>query len=119
MPAWPLSLPTKCIAGSHAVNYDDNVAAFQPDVGDSIERRRYSGEWETHTFQMAMSYDQKAMLEVFRRVACVSGTVSFTGALIDGIVRTWRFVQGQPPAPQNIRGGTHYMVQLTLRRRAD
>lgn len=119
MPVWPSSLPTKAIAGSHSITYDDNVAAFEPDVGDSIERQRYTASWETHVFQMAMTADQKATLEQFRKLNCVAGTVSFDGALIDGVTRSWRFVRSQPPQPTNIRGGTAYMVQLTLRRRSD
>lgn len=118
MPAWPLSLPTEALAGSHAVTFDSNVAAFQPEVGDSIERRRYSGEWETHSFAMILTTAQLDTLKVFRRVSCVSGTLSFTGPLLDGIVRTWKFA-GEPPAPQDAPGGEFYRVQLTLRRQAD
>jgi hypothetical protein len=114
MPAWPSSLPTKALAGTHSMRSAPNTVVFKPDVGEPIRRRRYTGVSTTEGFELILTSIQVETLRTFWNFECSQGALSFTAPLIDGVLRTWWFDPEQPPAFTNIRGGTLYRVALAM-----
>lgn len=114
MPSWPSSLPTKVIAGSHHFQAKPNVVSFEPDVGEPIRRRRYTGKSAVESFELVLTSAQKDRLHEFWSDDCAQGTLSFYATLIDGIARKWWFSPDTPPDYSNVRGGTAYRVTLNM-----
>lgn len=114
MPSWPSSLSLKAIAGTHQTRPDPNVAAFKPDVGEPIRRRRHTGRSATESFDQVLTKAQFNVLEEFWNHDCAQGTFSFFAPLIDGVVRKWWFDSEQPYNAVNIPGGTAYSVSYNM-----
>ena len=77
MADWPLSLPKPANA-SLVVSPRDNVAAFDPDVGPRIVRRRSTARVIDYQAQLYLSAAQRVTLDSFFHNDCQDGAVSFT-----------------------------------------
>lgn len=114
MPTWPSTLPKLVIAGSHQMQAQPNVDAFEPDVGESIRRQRYTGNASNESFELVLTQTQVDTLRSFWATDCKQGALTFTASLVDRVARTWWFDAGSPPQFANIPGGTAYRVSLKM-----
>lgn len=115
---WPNVLREAALAGTHQETPINNAATFTPELGGSdISWERYTSNWQTDTFTIPFSMEEKEIFWHFRNLSCKSGTMPFNAPFIDGIMREWHWVSDSPPVPVNIRGGTHYFISMTLKRR--
>lgn len=114
MASWPSSLPTNVIAGSHQMHPQPNVVAFNPDVGEPILRRRYTGRSSLENFDLILTKAQTDRLFEFWDTDCAQGALTFWARLVDGVQRKWWFDPDTPPSATNIRGGTAYRVSITV-----
>lgn len=91
-----------------------NVVVFNPDVGEPIMRRRYTGKSSLESFDLVLTKTQTDTLLSFWNDDCAQGSLTFTGTLIDGVSRTWWFDPDVPPNATNIRGGAAYRVSIAV-----
>lgn len=94
MPAWPSTVPQTALAGSLTDRPERNVASFQPDVGDPIERPRSSLARSMISFETFMTSAQFDLLLTFYNTTVTQGVLSFTRKHprdINGADRTFKF----------------------------
>jgi hypothetical protein len=90
------------------------VVAFQPDAGEPLRRRRYTGRASEESFAQKLSAVQLQALQNFWAIDCQQGVLSFTATLIDRSPRKWWFDPEQPFEASNIAGGTYYLVVYNM-----
>lgn len=115
-PAWPSAptLPQTPMFGSFDETPQRNVAAFQPDVGQSKQRRRSTASGSICSAQFEVNDTQRAALDTFYRTTLADGTLPFTwNHPISGTNYTWAFEEA--PTYSN-RGFNYHFAQCKLRR---
>ena len=96
MADWPLSLPKPANA-SLVVSPRDNVAAFDPDVGPRIVRRRSTARLIDYQAQLYLTAAQRVLLDTFFHDTCQDGALSFTMSdWLGGLQATFQFAA--PPS---------------------
>jgi hypothetical protein len=68
-----------------------NVVAFNPDVGEPILRRRYTGRSSMESFDLVLTKAQTDRLFEFWNIDCAQGALTFWARLVDGVQRKWWF----------------------------
>lgn len=114
MPTWPSSLPTKPLAGTLKPRpRGGNAATFEPEQGEPIRRRRFTGRMLDEEATIICTKAQLERLFEFYWTDCADGSLSFImPSWSDGSPRTTWF--RDVPDPTNIRGGTVYQVNMAI-----
>lgn len=117
LPQWPEGLPFRPLEDTLSMQIDPNIAEFQPDVGDSIRRRRYTVSLRRWRGTLLLSGQQRDRLLAFFEHECLSGTAKF-------MLPDWRHLTYGTAAPAEYRfaappdiahrGADLFLVQLQL-----
>jgi hypothetical protein len=92
--AWPTTVSYHAAQGSYREKPEDNVDRFDPEVGDSISRRRTAQARETITFESIYTRDEYAALKAWRRSTILDGTLPFTRPHpFTGVTGTFKYMQ--------------------------
>ena len=116
MASWPGTLPQKPAAGSWSGGPQNNVIAFEPELGDDITRRRgsavgyeYSGRFS------ALTLTQLNTFKTFYETTLSDGNDTFTWTdPVYGDSATWRITGGAPPYTITEVGPDLYDLSLSM-----
>lgn len=117
MPAWPATVPSTPLAGSLQIKTDDVTVSFQPDVGPSLRRRRYTAVSRKYVFNLMLTTAELLALDTFFESDCEDGALTFT--MIDpatNISNTWHWdapIERQPTFKTD-----HWLISVALTRQA-
>jgi len=117
MPAWPASLPQIPVPGM-SIAPQRNKIAFEPEIGDSIDRRR--GTAASKVYQIAlppMTKEQYATFEEFFEDDLYDGVLSFTwDDPVSGVEYSWKFTNDDPPyTAEVLMGGDEGIIKVSFR----
>jgi hypothetical protein len=115
---WPSTLPQRPVKGGWAGGPQDNRISFQPDVGESIDRRRASRVMEVREVQLPpLTGDELASFVAFYRDTLKDGVLAFQWRdAITGDAATFRFVRAEPPYASNIISPDSFSLSFRLLR---
>lgn len=90
MASWPGNLPSAFRLNTRRINPRDDRAAFQPEVGPPLRRRRSSLVLREFEGQMTLTDAQVTIFETFYNDTLEGGTLTFTmDDPTDGLSYTW------------------------------
>ena len=113
--AWPAWIDPPALQDGFGESLEDNVAAFTPDVGPPILRRRSSISSDLITVKGWFSSSEWEDIRAFYRSTLKDGTQQFTMEHPRSKTSaTWLFVPGSPPKVGSTFG-LIFEVQFSLR----
>lgn len=114
-PAFPSWIPAPAMQDSYQEQPESNQAAFQPDTGKPILRRRTSISTDLITFVSQLTSLEFEQVKNFYRYTIKDGTLQFTMPHPrTGSSAVWAWVPGSPPKVNQTYGLTFEIV-FTLR----
>ena len=117
MPTWPASLP-QIPAPGMSVAPQRNKISFEPEIGDSIDRRRGTAASKAYQISLPpMTKAQFAIFEAFFEDDLYDGVLPFTwNDPISGASHSWKFTGDDPPySAEVLMGGDEGIIKVAFR----
>lgn len=98
MAVWPVTLPQHPESGM-SISPQRNKISFQPELGDSIDRRRGTAASKIYSINLPpLTKAQFAIFEEFFEDDLMDGVLPFTWLdPLTGVSHSWKFTDDDPP----------------------